>query len=94
VLRGFFRRSRTLQEVRAALYESSNIFSDYMLIESDPQAKEKFRSELGIYSKRSDCRVASMCSNSASRQEGTIPTLEVELGKYWSTIGYVFALGE
>src|SRR5260370_14571214 len=36
----FLYRERTLEQVRASLYEAGNIMRDYILIESDPHAQE------------------------------------------------------
>jgi signal transduction histidine kinase len=90
----FLYRERTLEQVRAALYESSNIFSDYMLIESDPQAKEEFRSELESIRNETSAGLQACVQTLPPGKKEPFQRLEVELGKYWSTIGYVFALGE
>src|SRR6266446_9016457 len=42
----FLYRERTLEQVRAGLYESGNIIRDYTLIDSDPQAQQTLRTEL------------------------------------------------
>src|SRR5580704_16152209 len=42
----FLYRERTLDQVRAGLYETGNILRDYILIESDPHAQGMLRTEL------------------------------------------------
>src|SRR5713226_7190129 len=42
----FLYRERTLEQVRAGLYESGNIMRDYILIESDPDPQQMLRTEL------------------------------------------------
>ena len=45
----FLYRERTLEQVRAGLYESGNIVRDYILIESDADAQAMLRTEFQNY---------------------------------------------
>ena len=41
----FLYLERTLEQVRAGLYETGNMIRDYILIESDPYGQEMLRTE-------------------------------------------------
>jgi signal transduction histidine kinase len=86
-------RERTLERVRAGLYESNNIARDYLLIKSDPRAQKILRIELqSIQNETTTALQACIQSLSIGRRE-PFQRLALELEHYWSTIGPIFALG-
>jgi signal transduction histidine kinase len=89
----FLYRERTLEQVRAGLYESGNVISDYMLIESDPQAQEILRNELESIRNETTAELRACIQSLPPDKKEPFQRLEVEMGKYWSTIESIFALG-
>jgi histidine kinase len=89
----FLYRERTLEQVRAGLYETGNIVRDYILIESDPHAREMLRTEFQtIHNETTEALKACIQSLPAGKRE-PFQHLAVELDNYWSTIGPTFELG-
>jgi len=85
-------RERTLEQVRAGLYEASNIARDYVLIKSDPHAQKTLRTELqSIQSETTTALKACIQSLPAGKRE-PFQRLALELEHYWSTIGPIFVL--
>ena len=92
IRQNFLYRERTLEQVRAGLYETGNIMRDYVLIESDPHGQEILRSELqSIENETTAALTACFQSLPISKRE-PFQHLAVELDNYWSTIGPIFAL--
>ena len=89
----FLYRERTLEQVRAGLYETSNIMRDYLLIGSDPHAQEMLRAELqSIENETTKILNACIQSLPAEKKE-PFQHLSMELEHYWSTIGPIPELG-
>ena len=85
-------RERTLEQVRAGLYEASNIARDYVLIKSDPHAQKTLRTELqSIQSETTTALKACIQCQPAGKRE-PFQRLALELEHYWSTIGPIFVL--
>jgi signal transduction histidine kinase len=85
-------RERTLEQIRAGLYESSNIARDYILIKSDPQAQEILRIELqSIQNETTTALKACIQTLPLSKRE-PFQRLALELEHYWTTIGPILAL--
>jgi len=92
IRQAFFYRERTLEQVRAGLYESGNIMRDHTPIESDPHAQETLRTQLlSIHNETSAALEACIQSLPTGKRE-PFNHLAVELEHYWSTIGPIFQL--
>jgi signal transduction histidine kinase len=89
----FLYRERTLEQVRAGLYESGNVISDYMLIQSDPQAQEILQNELESIRNETTAELRACIQSLPPGKKEPFQRLEVEMRKYWSTIESIFALG-
>ena len=89
----FLYRERTLEQVRAGLYESGNIIRDYTLMESDPQAREALRNELESIQNETTAELQACIQSLPPGKKEPFQRLEVEMGKYWSTIESIFASG-
>jgi signal transduction histidine kinase len=93
IRRDFLYRERTLEEVRANLYETGNIVREYILIESDPRAQGMLRTELqSIHNETTAALNACIQTLPAGKRE-PFQHLAAELEKYWSTLGPIFELG-
>src|SRR5712671_3013947 len=89
----FLYRERTLEQVRAALFETGNIVRDYIQIESDPRAQGLLRTEFqSIHDETTAALKACIQSLPPGKRE-PFQHLVVELDNYWSTIAPTFALG-
>ena len=93
ITQDFLYRERTLEQVRAGLYESGNLISDYMLVETDPQAREILQNELKSIRKETTAQLRACVQSLPLDKKEPFQRLEVEMGKYWSTIESIFALG-
>jgi signal transduction histidine kinase len=89
----FLYRERTLEQVRAALFETGHIVRDYIQIESDPHAQGLLRTEFqSIHDETTAALKACIQSLPPGKRE-PFQHLVVELDNYWSTIAPAFALG-
>lgn len=89
----FLYRERTLEKVRAGLYEAGNIVRDYFLLESDPQAQESLRTEFQSILDETTAALQACIQTLPSGKREPFQHLAVELENYWSTIGPTFASG-
>jgi signal transduction histidine kinase len=89
----FLYRERTLEQVRAGLYESGNIIRDYTLIESDPQAQQTLRTQLESIQKETTTELKACIQSLSPGKSEPFQRLDIELAKYWSAIGPLFASG-
>ena len=89
----FLYRERTLEQVRAGLYESGNIIRDYTLIESDPQAQQTLRTQLESIQKETTTELQACIQSLSPGKNEPFQRLDIELAKYWSAIGPLFASG-
>ena len=89
----FLYRERTLELVRAGVYESGNILRDYTLIESVSPTKETLRTELqSLHNETAASLNACIQSLPAGKRE-PFQHLAEELERYWSTVDPMFAPG-
>src|ERR1700739_1420892 len=93
ITQDFLYRERTLEQVRAGLYESGNLISDYMLVETDPRAQEILQNELESIRKETTAQLRACVQSLPLDKKEPFQRLEVEMGKYWSTLESIFALG-
>jgi signal transduction histidine kinase len=89
----FLYRERTLQQVRAGLYESGNIIRDYVLNESDPHAQELLRTELQSIRNETTAALNACIQSLPSDKREPFQKLAAELDNFWSTIEPIFGLG-
>jgi signal transduction histidine kinase len=89
----FLYRERTLEQVRAGLYETGNIVRDYILIESDPHAQEMLRTEFQTIHNETTAALKACIQSLPTGKREPFQHLAVELDNYWSTIGTTFELG-
>lgn len=89
----FLYRERTLEQVRASLYETGNIMRDYILIESDPHAQEMLRNELQSIESESTAALSVCIQSLPAGKKEPFQHLSMELEHYWSTIGPISGLG-
>jgi signal transduction histidine kinase len=89
----FLYRERTLEQVRASLYETGNIMRDYILIESDPHAQEMLRTELQSIESESTAALSVCIQSLPAGKKEPFQHLSMELEHYWSTIGPISGLG-
>jgi len=86
-------RERTLEQVRASLYETGNIMRDYILIGSDPHAQETLRTELQSIENETTAAL-NMCIQSLPKgKKEPFQRLSEELDHFWSTIGPISGSG-
>ena len=88
----FLYRERTLEQVRAGLYESGNIVRDYILIESDADAQAMLRTEFQTIHNETTATLNACIQSLPTVKREPFQHLAVELENYWSTIGPIFAL--
>jgi signal transduction histidine kinase len=90
----FLYRERTLEQVRAGLYESGNLIRDYTAIDSGPQAQQVLRTELESIQNQTTAELQACIRSLQPGKKEPFERLDAELGKYWSTVGSIFALGD
>jgi len=87
----FLYREHTLDQVRAGLYESANLMTEYLLMEPSPQSREALRVQLSsIQAEASSALKACIGSLPAGTRE-PFQHLATEMEAYWSTLGHVIA---
>jgi len=82
----FLYRERTLDELRARLYESRDTLLDYVLIKSEPQQQEALRAELHAIQYETKEKLQQCIQSLPTAKRQPFERLNVELTKYWSTI--------
>jgi len=86
----FLYRERTLEQVRAGLYETENIVRDYILIESDPGAQDMLRTEFRTIRSETTAALKTCIESLPASKRDAFQHLAVELDNYWSTIEPTF----
>lgn len=86
IRRDFLSRDRTLEQIRAALYESGNVVRDYVVVEPGDDKAEMLRTELATI--RDDMEEALKVYSGSLRTEEreAFQQLANEVGTYWSTL--------
>lgn len=92
IRREFLYRERTLEQVRASLYESENLIRDYTLIESGPQEQGTLRTELKSIQEETTAELRAAIQSLSPGKRELFERLDVEMEKYWSTMDSIFAL--
>jgi hypothetical protein len=91
IRRDFLYREQVLEQVQVGLYESGNIVSDYVLIESDPHAQEILRTELQSIEDKTTAELKACIQSLPAGKKAPFQHLSTALETYWSTIGPIFA---
>src|SRR4029077_19789568 len=84
IRQNFLYRERTLEQVRAGLYETGNIMRDYVLIESDQHGQEMLRRELQSIQNESTAALTACIESLPTGKREPFQHLAVELDNYWS----------
>ncbi len=91
IRQGLLYRERTLEQVRANVYESGDIIDDYIATESDLGTQEKLRAEFqSIHNETTALLKACIQSLPTDRRE-SFQHLAEELERYWSKVDPIFA---
>jgi signal transduction histidine kinase len=88
----FLYREHTLDQVRAGLYESQSILSEYLLDESDPNAQKALRVALESIRAETTANLKGCIESLHDDSRERFEHLAVQLGGYWSTIGSIFGV--
>ncbi|MGA7626632.1 MAG: sensor histidine kinase [Candidatus Acidiferrales bacterium] len=83
----FLYRENTLGQVRAGLYESTSLLSDYFLAESDSHAQEAFRVQLRSIETETTSVLQSCIHSLPAGKKEPFRHLAMEMEGYWLTIG-------
>jgi signal transduction histidine kinase len=92
IRQAFLYRERTLEQVRASLYESGNVMRDYITVESDPSAQETLGAEFQSIRNETDAALRARIQSLPAKEREPFQQLAVELESYWSTVDPIFAL--
>jgi signal transduction histidine kinase len=88
----FLYRERTLEQVRAGLFETGNIVRDYILIESDPRAQEILRTEFQTIHTQTAAELNACILSLPAGKKDAFQHLAAELDNYWSAIEPTFKM--
>jgi len=83
----FLYRENRLDQVRAGLYESANLVSDYFLTDSDIHARDVFRREFRSIETETTAALQSCIQSLPPSKKAPFQRLASEMDGYWSTIG-------
>jgi signal transduction histidine kinase len=89
----FLYRERTLEQVRAAVYETSNIIRDYALIESDPRSQQVLQAEFQSIRNETTAALNTCVQSLSADKREPFQHLAAQLENYWSTIGPIVVSG-
>ena len=89
----FLYRERTLEQVRASLYETGNIIRDYILIESDVHAQEMLRTEFQSIHNEATASLKACIQSLPTGKRESFQHLAEQLERFWSAGNSIFALG-
>jgi signal transduction histidine kinase len=88
----FLYREHTLDQVRASLYESANMVSDYFRVESDSHLQETLRADLQSIQTETTTALKSCIQSLPTGGREPFRHLAVEMEGYWSTIDPLFTV--
>jgi signal transduction histidine kinase len=89
----FLYRERTLEQVRAAVYQTSNIIRDYALIESDPRSQQVLQAEFQSIRNETTAALNTCVQSLSADKREPFQHLAAQLENYWSTIGPIVVSG-
>jgi signal transduction histidine kinase len=90
IRRDFLYRERTLEQVRAGLYESGNIVRDYILGGSDRKAQATLRQEFQLIRDATNTALNSCIESLPPDARAPFQHLAAELQNYWSALDPIF----
>jgi signal transduction histidine kinase len=91
----FIYRERTLEQVRAGLYESGTIMRDYLLLSgSERQAQETLLAQLQSIRNETTAALKACIESLPPEKRKTFEHLAAELENYWSKAGATLVPGE
>ena len=85
-------RENTLEQVRIGVYESGDILSDYVVIESDSQSQERFRGEFQSIRTGTTASLTACIQSLPADEKKPYQHLAEELERYWSKAGPILSL--
>lgn len=90
----FLYRERTLEQVRAGVYESGTIIRDYILLSrSELQAQKMLETELESIHHESGAALKACLESLPAHKQEPFQRLATELENYWLSVGRTFASG-
>ena len=89
----FLYRERTLEQVRAGLYESGTIMHNEILLSGSPQAREILQTKLQSIHNETAAALEACLQSLPRDKRGPFQRLADELENYWSNVGRTFAPG-
>jgi signal transduction histidine kinase len=90
--RDFVFRYRTLEQVRAALYETANIIRDYTLAESDSHTQEMLQDEFRSIRDDATAALKSCIDSLPAGKKEPFQHLSLELESHWSAVEPILTL--
>jgi signal transduction histidine kinase len=88
----FAYRENTLEQVRTGVYEAGDILSEYALIKSDPQSRERLRTEFQSLRDESTVSLKACIQSLPTEKRGPFQHLAEVLDRYWSEVDPIFSL--
>jgi signal transduction histidine kinase len=88
----FLYREHTLEKVRASVYESGDIMSDFTLIESDPHTQERLQTEFQTIHNETSAVLKACIQSLPTDKRESFQHLAERLERYWSTVDPIFTL--
>jgi signal transduction histidine kinase len=88
----FLFRERTLDRVRAGLYESNILVGDYVLSEGSSATRQSLQTQLQSVQAETTAALTACIQSLPESKKQPFQHLAAQLENYWSTIGPVFAL--
>src|ERR1035441_4949524 len=88
----FLYREHTLEQVRTRVYEAGDIMSDYTVLESDPQTREKLRTKFQSIHNETTASLKECIESLPTDKRESFQHLVEELERYWSRADLIFAL--
>ena len=88
----FLYREHTLDQIRANLYESANITSDYLLNENALDSQQRLRAELQSLHRETTAALSACVQSLPTEKTEPFERLAMELESYWSTIDAMVTL--
>jgi signal transduction histidine kinase len=88
----FAYRERALEQVRAGVYESGDIVSDYAASESDEQSRKRLRTEFQSIRHETTASLKTCIESLPTDKRESFQHLAEELERYWLNVDAIFAL--
>ena len=88
----FLYRERTLEQIRTSVYASGDIMSDFIESESDPQMRERLRTEFQSIRNETTASLKARIQSLPMDKKPSFQHLAEKLDRYWLTADPIFAL--